>query len=297
MKINKIAALWLAAGLFVACADDDASWNGADATVSMGQTEISVKENKGIFNVPIVVDGTLNGPVKVMVEVAETGANPAMDDVHYYVTSKSIVIAPDDKKGNIEIATVDDPDINEARTFTVTITHVEGAKIGQSTTTITLRDNDSAFYEKLQGAWKLSGVSPYSGDIGWDVKIVGHEEGQDGYDEVLYITGMMGYDWTQATLLYHFDAATQKVTLSIPLGTMFASGVNFGNAGINDIFLGTAQDGKMVFEGSVAGECNSDFTSITFEPTMIYFFLAPQGTGKPSGSVWDAIGQITMTRK
>ena len=55
MKINKIFALLLAATLFAACSDDDNDWNNGNATVSMGQTEISVKENKGIFNVPIEV--------------------------------------------------------------------------------------------------------------------------------------------------------------------------------------------------------------------------------------------------
>lgn len=45
MKINKIFALLLAATLFAACSDDDNDWNNGNATVSMGQTEISVKEN------------------------------------------------------------------------------------------------------------------------------------------------------------------------------------------------------------------------------------------------------------
>lgn len=297
MKFNKIAALLLVSGLFAACSDDDV-WNGSDATVNMGQTEISVKENKGLFNVPVLVDGTLDGAVKVTVEVQETGTNPAMDDVHYYVTSKSIVIPADANSGSIEICTVDDADINESRTFTVTIKSVEGAKIGaNSTTTITLKDNDSAFYEKLQGSWKLSGVSPYSGNMSWDVKVIGYEEGESGYDEVLYITGMMGYSWTQATLLYSFNPATQKVTVSFELGTMFAEGVDFGSSGINDVFLGTANGGQMVFEGTIDGECSEDFTSITFQPATLYFFLAPTGTNQPSGSLWDAVGNIVMTKK
>ena len=267
-------------------------------TVSMAQEEILVKESAGIFNVPVTVSGELNGPIKVTVEVAEAGENPAMEDVHYIVTSKSIVIPADATSGNIEICAVDDNDINETRTFTVKLISVEGANVGpQSVTTVGLRDNDSAFYEKLQGKWKMSVNSPYTGEQSWDVTIIGHDETEEGYNQVLYVTGMMGYDWTQATLLYNFDMATQKVTLSFALGTMFAEGVNFGASGINDVYLGTAEGNQMVLDGTIDGECNDDFTTVTFDSSKIlYFFLAPSGTGQLSGSLWDAAGEIVMTK-
>lgn len=296
MKFNKIAALLLLSGLFAACSDDD-SWNGTDATVSMAETEISVKENKGIFTIPVSVDGKLDGAVRVTVEVQETGENPAMDDIHYYVTSKTIIIPADANSGNIEISTVDDPDINDPRTFTVTIKEVIGAEMGNNnTTTVTLRDNDSAFYEKLQGAWKMTGTSPYSGPLSWDVNIIGHEEGESGYDEVLYVTNMMAYPGSQATLLYKFDKASQKITLSFALGTLFATNLPF-QEGAMDAYLGTVDGQYMVLEGTIDGECSSDFNTITFQPNPLYFFLAPAGTTQLSGSLWDAIGGIVMTRK
>lgn len=296
MKFNKIAALLLLSGLFVACSDDD-SWNGTDAAVSMGETEISVKENKGIFNVPVTVDGKLDGAVRVTVEVQETGENPAMDDVHYYVTSKTIVIPADATSGNIEICTVDDPDINDPRTFIVTIKEVLGAQVGNNkTTTITLKDNDAAFYEKLQGAWKMTATSPYTGPASWDVNVIGHEEGESGYDEVLYITGMMGYSWTQATLQYRFDAASQKVTVSFVLGSKFAAGVGF-QEGDMDVYLGSVNGQYMVLEGTIDGECSSDFNTITFQSDPLYFFLAPAGTTDLTGNLWNAVNGIVMTRK
>lgn len=297
MKFRKIYALLLTSFLFTACSEEE-SWNSSDVTVSMAQEEILVKESAGIFNVPVTVSGELNGPIKVTVEVAEAGENPAMEDVHYIVTSKSIVIPADATSGNIEICAVDDNDINETRTFTVKLISVEGANVGpQSVTTVGLRDNDSAFYEKLQGKWKMSVNSPYNGEQSWDVTIIGHDETEEGYNQVLYVTGMMGYDWTQATLLYNFDMATQKVTLSFALGTMFAEGVDFGTAGINDVYLGTAEGNQMVLDGTIDGECNDDFTTVTFDSSKIlYFFLAPSGTGQLSGSLWDAAGEIVMTK-
>lgn len=297
MKINKIFALLLASTLLAACSDDDTDWNNGTATVSMEQTEISVKENKGIFNVPVMVEGTQNGPIRVTVEVAESGTEPAMDDVHYYVTSKTILIPADATSGNIEICTVDDEDINASRTFTVTITKAEGATIGtNATTTVMLKDNDSAFYEKLQGKWKMSATSPYTGAVSWDVNVIGYEENENGYNEVLYITGMMGYSFTQATLLYQFDMATKKVTLSFALGTKFAEAVGFTD-GKFDVYLGTADNGHIVVDGTIDGECSEDFKTITFDASKtLYFFLAPAGTSQLTGSLWDAVQGITMTK-
>lgn len=297
MKFRKIYTLLLTSFLFVACSEEE-SWNSSDVTVNMAQEEVLVKESAGIFNVPVTVSGELNGPIKVTVEVTEAGENPAMEDVHYIVTSKSIVIPADATGGNIEICAVDDNDINETRTFTVKIVNVEGASVGnQTVTTVGLRDNDSAFYEKLQGKWKMSVNSPYTGAQTWDVTVIGYDETEDGYNEILYVTGMMGYDWTQATLLYNFDMNTQKVTLSFALGTMFAEGVNFGADGLNDVYLGTAEGNQMVIEGTIDGECNDDFTTITFDNSkLLYFFLAPSGTGQLSGSLWDAAGEIVMKK-
>ena len=116
MKFRKIYALLLTSFLFVACSEEE-SWNSSDVTVNMAQEEVLVKESAGIFNVPVTVSGELNGPIKVTVEVTEAGENPAMEDVHYIVTSKSIVIPADATGGNIEICAVDDNDITQLYTL------------------------------------------------------------------------------------------------------------------------------------------------------------------------------------
>lgn len=308
MKFNKIFALLLAGALFTACSDDEVKWNSNEVTVSMGNTEMAVKENNGIFNVPVVVAGEMNGPVQVTVEVAETGENVAMDGVHYIVTQKTITIVPEEGAGNIEIKATDDNDINEARTFTVTIVAVNGGKVGENvTTTVTLKDNDSVFYEKLQGTWKMTAhdydfqAGVYGSSETWTVKIVGADEGKPGYNEVLYITGIMGYEWTTLQVNYHFDMETKKGYLEIPYGTLFAAGVNFSGLGVMDVIAGTVEavDGNlyMVDEGSFIAEWNDEFNVITFnEEDTLFGFLAPQGTTTLTGSLWFAYGKFSMTR-
>ena len=111
MKYFKIFMLMMATVAFAACSSDDDGWNGSgDAVVSMANQEITWKENKGSSTpvyVPITVTGERNGNVQVTVQVKETGENPAMDDIHYIITSKTVVIPADATQGKIELRTVD----------------------------------------------------------------------------------------------------------------------------------------------------------------------------------------------
>ena len=269
MKLYKLSAFVLATAIFASCSEEELSWNSSAATVSMEQAELVYKENKGMVNVPIVVDGELNGPVEVTVEVAEVGENPAMEDVHYIVTSKTVLIPADATSGKIEFKTVDDADINEARTFVINIKSVNGATVGETaSTTVTLKDNDSQFYEKLQGRWKMTSSAGT-----WNINIIGAEEGEEGYNEVFQVTGIMGYDWTSMTMFYSYDVATKTGYVYIPFGYIFAEGVNFGLGGTQDVATGTVVDGYINFDGGILGTWNEDFNEITFEDKLLYGFL------------------------
>ena len=291
MKLYKLSAFVLATAIFASCSEEELSWNSSAATVSMEQAELVYKENKGMVNVPIVVDGELNGPVEVTVEVAEVGENPAMEDVHYIVTSKTVLIPADATSGKIEFKTVDDADINEARTFVINIKSVNGATVGETaSTTVTLKDNDSQFYEKLQGRWKMTSSAGT-----WNINIIGAEEGEEGYNEVFQVTGIMGYDWTSMTMFYNYDVATKTGYVYIPFGYIFAEGVDFGSPGVCDVATGTVVDGYINFDGGLVGTWNEDFTEITFEENKImYGFLVSNGA--PNGYTWFNCLNIKMAK-
>lgn len=289
----------LAATMATACSDDDNDWNSSDVTVNMLQEVVTVKENKGIFNVPVVVEGEMNGDVEVTVEVAESSSNPAMDDVHYYVTSKTIIVPAESGNANIEISTVDNDEINEPREFTITIVKAKGATVGDpATTTVIVKDNDAAFYEKLMGKWTLSTADGYS----WPVEIVGYEEGEEGYDKVLYIVGMMGYNWTTLELSYHYDVATQKGYLEIPYGTLFAEGVNFTGLGLMNVYACGAvispsgQIQGYVFDGSTLGEWDADFKNITFTQSDIIFAVVVDPASNAIMGYWNYFPGISLSR-
>ena len=297
MKYNKIFALLLATAAFAGCSKEDISWNSSDATVGMGQAELVVKENKGMVNVPLVVDGELNGPVEVTVEVAEVGENPAMEDVHYIVTSKSYVIAEDATEGKIEFKTIDDADINEARTFVITIKNVNGAKVSEAaSTTVTLKDNDSQFYEKLQGRWKMNSVDSKGNTQAWNIKIIGVDEGEEGYNEVFQVTGIMGYAWTSMTMFYNYDVATKTGYVYIPAGYILAEGVDFGLGGTNEVVTGLVnEEGNLTLSGGIIGTWNDDFTEITFEQNKLMYGLIFSGANF-TGYTWFNFLNPTMTK-
>lgn len=302
MKLKNIFISLLAATALVACSDDEQSWNNGNATVEMGQSEISVRENAGIFNVPIVVTGEQNDYIRVTVEVAETGTTPAMEDVHYYITSKSIVIPADATSGNIEISAVNDNDINENRTFTITIVDAEGAQIGsQATANVELRDEDSDFYEKLKGSWVITGINANDGTspISWQGTITGVNEGEDGYGEVLYLSGFGGYDFISATLLYHYDVATQSGSVELLYGTIMASQVNAGLPTLVDMYGGylDADNNIVVDNSSFSGTWNDEFTAITFEPEAeLWGWLTETGTTNLNGYFIFSIKNIVLSK-
>ena len=283
---------------FAACSDDDASWNtNADVTVEMGKTEVKVKEGAGLFNVPIVVKGETTAPVRVHVSMRESGSNPAKKDVNYMVTDTTIVIS--DGAGKVEVKTVDDDEINENRTFEVYIVSADGAKVGaNSSTNVVLRDNDSEFYEKLQGVWKMKYVDANGAAKEWSVTVTGGDEESEDYNHYLYVSGMMGNDWTMAVLKYDYDKATKQGSLAFDeLGSYkFADGVDFGLGNAPNYVCLFSQDGRNLTIEPIGGTWSADFKTVTFEADKVLCGGIFGSDGSFTGYTWFSAKSITMVR-
>lgn len=296
MKYIKLFMLLAVVAFMGSCSDDDESWNSkSGVTVSMENESMRFKESVGIVKVPIKVEGEANGPVSVTVEVKETGSNPAKENVNYYITTKTIKIS--DNTGNVELECVDDDKINDERTFEISIVSAKGATVGgNATTAITLRDNDSEFYEKLQGSWVMN-CTFNDAPTKWDVKIVGATDEEDeDYNKVLYITGMLGYQWTTAKLSYDFDKATGKGSVAFDyLGQYnFAEGVNFTGLGVCNVRLFSVA-GNQLSEDPIYGTWSDDFKNITFDEGTLYGGVFDSSDAHKGG--WFEISNITMTKK
>lgn len=302
MKYLKLFMLFAVAAVFTACSDnDDENWNSNSATVSMAQGAMTVSEAKGLFNVPVAVSGERNANVQVTVAVAAADVNPATEDVDYLITTKTINISPDQTVGNIQIKSVDNEDINENRKFTLTIVDVKGATLGDvKSTEVTLKDNDALFYEKFAGQWKMNTVNNNGAAQNWDVTVYTAEEGDPDYENFIYVSGMMGYDWTLATLKYNYDKATNKVTLTVVTGFSdvipFAEDVNFGLGGLNDVYLVSVIGGKLT-TAPITAEVSADFKTVTFNPEEGLVGAITDKSANYLNYVWFRAFNIEMVKK
>lgn len=295
MKYIKLFMLMAAVTLLGACSSDDDSWNSAaDVTVGMQSQTMTVNEGKGLFNVPIEVKGETDGNVFVTVEVKEVGENPAKEDVNYYVTDKTISIS--DGTGNVEIETVDDDDINDPRTFQVTIVDAKGAKISENaSTTISLKDNDAEFYSKLQGKWKMS-YEEDSQAKSWNVTIIGAtDENDPDYNKYLYVSGMMGDPSTIAILTYNFDPVTKTGYVAFDnLGGAYkmADNLNFGS--FKGSVVPFSIDGDKLSTKPIVGKWSEDFKTVTFDENGALYGAVFNGD-KYMGGVFE-ISKIKLTK-
>lgn len=295
MKYIKLFMLMAAVTLLGACSSDDDSWNSAaDVTVGMQSQNMTVSEGKGVFNVPIEVKGETNGNVFVTVEVKEVGENPAKEDVNYYVTDKTISIS--DGTGNVEIETVDDDDINDPRTFQVTIVDAKGAKISENaSTTISLKDNDAEFYSKLQGKWKMTGVDRDGEAVSWDVTIKGAaDETEADFNKVLYITGINGEPTCEAPLTFSYDKTTRTGSVAFRMGEDVMGAYNF-SIGPHIVVPFNKKDGAWSTD-PITGTWSDDMKTLTFGEGMLVGRLFTYPDQQPTNYIFFSIQNIKLTR-
>ena len=283
---------------FGACSSDDDSWNSAaDVTVSMKNPTMVIKENMGLTNVPIEVKGKTNGNVYVTLAVKEVGSNPAKEDVHYYITDKTISIS--DSIGYVEVEPVDDDGINADRTFEITIVEAKGAEIGNATTQVSLKDNDSQIYEKLQGKWKLTGVSRQGAPMESVVKIIGASDEEDGdYNNTLYLTGM-AVNSSSARLSFHYDEKTKQGYVAFDnLGKYnFIEGYDFTkDLGImGNIVLSNLSNGSLTTT-PIKGTWSEDCKEIVFDQDQVLFGGLYTTGGTFTGYEFFIVTKIKLTK-
>ena len=283
---------------FGACSSDDDSWNSAaDVTVSMKNPTMVIKENMGLTNVPIEVKGKTNGNVYVTLAVKEVGKKPAKEDVHYYITDKTISIS--DSIGYVEVEPVDDDEINDDRTFEITIVEAKGAKIGNATTQVSLKDNDSQIYEKLQGKWKLTGVSRQGAPMESVVKIIGASDEKDGdYNHTLYLTGM-AVSSSSARLSFHYDENKKEGYVAFDnLGKYnFIEGYDFTKdlGFMGNIMLHNLSNGQLT-STPIKGTWSEDCKEIVFDQDQVLFGGIYTTGGTFTGYEFFSVTKIKLTK-
>lgn len=281
MKYIKLLSLLVAVLFLGACSDDDVKKNSAaDVTVSMGTATISPRESAGIVSLPIKVEGPTNGMVTLTVETREVGSNPAVENTNYYVTTKKINITG--SEGYVELEMVDDDEINDPRSFEVTIVKVEHAKLNEAakTTSVVIRDNDHEPYDRLQGTWTLT-YKNYDGAVQRQkVTITGADDPSEYiYNKLLYLEGML-LDKSKAHLSFNFDTANNTCYVSFTNFMKYNWVTGFTHPSFSDpidIKLGRLE-GQQISQSPIEGVVQADFKTIKFEEgaTIAAIFTNPK---------------------
>ena len=270
MKLSKIFLLAGAVLAFASCSEND-EWNtSGEAVVSMASEAMTVSEAAGMFNIPFVVAGERNAAVQVTFEVAPVEENdelaPAIADENYLVTSNVINVAADSEKGNLEVIAVNDEKVNEKnRAFVVTIISVKGGTINAEKASCIVTLKDPSPYEAMAGKWTMTTASGKK----WNVTIHAATEDDPDYNNVLYVTGMMGYDWTVLTMPYSYNFEEGKPEVYIKAGELFAEGVNFTGLGVCNVYLYNIDGGSLVPKDMVA-EVSADGKILDFGSNSFY---------------------------
>ena len=305
MKYIKLFMLLAFVSVFAACSDDDNYNTNGSTTVSFASATVTTKESAGLLNIPINVEGARNGNVAVVIKAEEVGDNPAKENENYIITDYTLNLNADTLTTgtiNVETKIVDDSELNADRTFKLTIVSANGAKIGENaSTTVTIRDNESAWYEQFFGTWKVTGMElggqgeedkPFSCDI----TITGEsDESNADYDHKLTATAdnffsvgaNISFSWH---FNYSFDNATNKGTIGFVCGELVAS---YANGQYQ--WTWATDNGRQITFDDVTAEWsitdNKFPTEITFpEGQTLYMY-------QPGAGYWAAVYNIKMTKK
>ncbi len=312
MKLNKLAymlCMALAVGS-ASCNNNEDEWKqdantSANIVVEFSAAEVSVKENRGAFKVPVVCTGEQNGRVTITVAVEPVSGveetEEAKEGVNYHVTSYNVNIDKEDQSAWVDFATIDDDVLNDPRLFKVTITDAKGATIGEKSSCIVrIKDNDADVYDKLTGAWEMTVYQTMFGKenpITWKVKIVTPEEDDPNYGKELYIVGLNGVDYAQCTLNYYFDEVTKVGHVAIPAGCLVAEDLNFGFGFLCDVRLHYFNAGEFKEEGiEVDGNWSQDLKKITFDQGA-FIGVIYNKAGINLQKYWFGMEDIVLTRK
>lgn len=296
-KYLSIAAVSLA---LASCSEVSGAWSGdtgwdkdygyntnEGVTVQMGETAVDVTENQGLFNIPIVVTGDLNGYVRVDVELIETGENPGMVNAHYYATSTFCNISPEKKSGNIELRTHDNRGLDPTRTFIVKIKSVKGkATVGSvNETLVTITDKGSSpLYNELAGDWIMSGLR-YNFDEGalnseYMEKVTVRTANPA---EMTLTVGTVPLINIASTLTLWYDYDEEEGYGDLVL----RDGASYGAFAGYTFFLDTGGS-------NIVGKWNSKYTAVTFgnADTAIYV----EGSKDGASGTMDLMGYFTLSR-
>lgn len=278
MKIFRIFAVAAVALSLAACSDDSREVNtNGNVTVSMQNAEVFTKEGRGTIKLPIDIKGERNGDIKLTLAVKSEYENPAIDDVNMYLTTKEIVIYPEDNVYNVEVTIVDDKDMNESRYCDVAIVSAEGATIGNpSFTKIEIKDNDSEPYDRCAGDWYINIIDDSGASSKMLINLSSFDEGHGGYKNYYVVNNVLSNlvgDGLSLRAYFTYDEETKTGTVTFPYGYGMGEIDLGGKYGVQSFtfYEGILENDRFMINenGGSVFDYNDTFTAMTVQPSEL----------------------------
>jgi len=312
-----IAAAFTFAGL-ISCSDDGG--NGVDnAKIGFEETTYSFDETAGLQRIAFVVTGEPKGyPISFDIQVSSVDGSKPDSLVRFTQTDnlkyQGDTLAP----VFVEMNVLDNKKKEGDKSFTLTIVNVKGATISNASTTVTIVDNETTPYDRLQGNYTFTATNGFSGEtVSFPVKISsGYSAAEQEFysgKKILVCWGMNGLqnetpssqnfshqpEWylgvseSAGELQYMSqqqmtDPGTFKVTTN---GSTFADATGY---------LMTFAYTTSLSSANIPGTWSDDYNVITFDPDyamaiMLAYDDATTGKTKLSG-YFTILAECKMTR-
>lgn len=304
MKILKYIAALAVLTMAFSCNESEPEGAG-DATIGFARTEYTYKESAGLVKIPVQFTGEpKHYPITFDVEVSVLNSDKGVDEIFHFTQSKGLKYAGiEGAPANLEFQILDDTEINEDRTFTFTITNVDGATVAGGTSTITVSDNDNNPYEKLWGNWTFNseGAAQFSVNISGGFT---EEEVASNADKRLVLWGWYGYQESSNDYdpthqpVWYLDYDPETLSLSLVNGELLTNLFTFNGIDENvdvkmsvyDLTLG-AFDHKYALKATIS----EDLNTITFE-TGYAIAAYVWGVSGTAYGYWNRYPDVTLTR-
>ena len=127
------------------------------------------------------------------------------------------------------------------------------------------RAGNTNSYEAMAGEWEMTTASGKK----WNVTVHAATEDDPDYNKVLYVTGMMGYDWTVLTMPYSYNFDEGKPEVYIKAGELFVEGLNFTGLGVCNVYLYNIDGNSLVAKDMVA-TVSDDGKTLDFGTNSFY---------------------------
>ena len=279
-----------------------------DAVVGFASANYTFKESAGIVRVPVQVTGTPQtypSTFDIKAEAIDLVNLNSLSDLVLFTQTTDF---KDNGNGNIyvEFKITDDTEINEDRTFKISIVNPKGTALSEITeTVVTIKDNDNNPYEKLWGDWVFHATNASSGAaVEFSVNISGgfsEEEVEANADKMLVCWGLAGYQWSGGIPVWYmsYDADAEMLAIKAGKPVCEPGDVNWGLGGNQYAVMAyyDAEQNATSETVDIPGTWSKDLSTITFDQKAgitAKIYNAEEGY---LGYVWFRYIKLSMTRK